>query len=205
MSLYELQRNGGHRIAALLTTFSDAHDRVSMHGVRRVLIERQAESIGLPLEKVFVSPCSTNQEYETKMRATLQRHQRQGVSAVASGDIFLEDLRAYREKNLAQIGMKGLFPIWKRNTNELVRAFLSHGFQAVVCCVDAKVLPRSFAGRRIDPAFLADLPQHVDPCGENGEFHSFVYAGPPFREDIRVTVGEVVTRSHFHYCDLLPA
>jgi len=205
MTLYELQKTGHHQVVSLLTTITDGYDRVSMHGVRRMLLERQAESLGLPLHKIYIAKNCVNQEYESKMGEALAIHQKNGAACVAFGDIFLEDLRKYREQNLSKQGMKGLFPIWRRDTHELVRTFIDLGFKAIVVCVDSKVLAQSFAGKLIDRDFLRQLPASVDPCGENGEFHSFVSGGPIFREEIRFSVGEVVLRDSFYFCDLLPA
>jgi len=205
LALYELQKGGRHQIAALLTTVTEGYDRISMHGVRRALLERQAESLGLPLQKIYISQKASNVEYESKMEAALAEHKSNGIEQVAFGDIFLEDLRAYREKNLARMGMQGLFPIWKRDSRELAETFVQSGFRAVVVCVDPRALDPSFAGKQIDEEFLRQLPAAVDPCGENGEFHSFAFAGPIFRDEIRFTVGEVVSRDGFYFCDLLPA
>ncbi len=205
MTLYELQKTDRHQIASLLTTITEGYDRISMHGVRRTLLERQAESLGLPLHKVYISPGCVNQEYESKMEAALAAHEKNGTQQVAFGDIFLEDLRKYREQNLAKKGWKGLFPIWGRDTTELVRTFLQLGFKAIVVCVDSKVLEPSFAGRLLDADFLQQLPAGIDPCGENGEFHSFVFGGPIFREEIEFSVGEAVLRDSFYFCDLLPS
>jgi len=204
MTLYEIEKTHNYEIATLLTTVTEDYDRISMHGVRRVLLERQAQSLGLPLQKIYISVNSSNQEYESKMEEALRVHQKCGVQRVAFGDIFLADLRKYREENLFKIGMKGLFPIWKRDTRELVRAFVHLGFKAIVTCVDSKVLDRSFVGKPIDEDFLGELPARADPCGENGEFHSFVFAGPLFQEEIKFSVGEVVSRDSFWFCDLLP-
>jgi len=204
MALYEISRGGHHDVAALLTTVTDAYDRISMHGVRRVLLERQVESLGLPLHIVSISPNCTNQEYEAKMDAALAAFQSRGVQQVAFGDIFLEDLRKYREDNLARRRMRGIFPIWKWDTRGLVRAFLGAGFRAVVVCVDTKKLDASFAGREITAEFVRELPENVDPCGENGEFHSFVFDGPLFREPLRFSRGEIVKRDAFCFCDLVP-
>jgi len=204
MALHALQAAGCVRVAALLTTITDEYDRISMHGVRRVLLERQAESIGLPLHPVLIPPQCVNAIYEQRMKAALAGHFARGVRRVAFGDIFLEDLRAYREKNLALAGMEALFPIWKRDTRELARDFVRLGFRAATVCVDARVLDASFAGRELNSAFFADLPAGVDPCGENGEFHTFVFDGPIFRRPIAFRVGEVVTRDGFCFCDLLP-
>jgi uncharacterized protein (TIGR00290 family) len=205
MALYELQRNPDYEISALLTTITEDYDRVSMHGIRRVLVEHQAESLGLPLQKVFISRNTSNEEYESKMRTTLTAFQNKGVSAVVFGDIFLADVRKYREENLAKVGMKGIFPIWKRDTGELAQTFIDSGFKAIVTCIDSKVLNKAFVGRIIDKCFLAELPANVDPSGENGEFHSFLFDGPIFKRKILYTVGEIVLRDSFYFCDLLPA
>jgi uncharacterized protein (TIGR00290 family) len=191
-------------IAALLTTVTETYDRISMHGVRRELLLRQAESIGLPLHEVRIPPQCVNPIYEARMEEALRIHYQAGIRCVAFGDIFLEDLRTYREKNLARIGMKAIFPIWKRETRDLIRQFHSEGFRAITVCIDPKVLAPSFAGGELDDYFFHDLPANVDPCGENGEFHTFVFAGPIFREPIPFTRGEVVDRDGFTYCDLLP-
>jgi uncharacterized protein (TIGR00290 family) len=204
MTLYELRRAGGYDIVALLTTITEGYDRISMHGVRRVLLEQQAASLGLALHEAMISPGCTNAHYEATMRAVLTHYQAQGVTACAFGDLFLQDIRTYRERNLAAVGMKALFPVWGRDTTEFIRSFIALGFKAVVTCVDPRALPPTFAGRVIDERFLRDLPPGVDPCGENGEFHSFVYAGPLFREEVKVTVGQVVLRDGFTFCDLLP-
>ena len=155
-----------------------------MHGVRRALLERQAESIGLPLHPVMIPPQCINDIYEERIRESLEKHFALGVRCVAFGDIFLEDLRAYREKNLARIGMRALFPLWKRDTRELAREFLRLRFRAIAVCVDPRVLDASFAGRELDASFFADLPPGVDPCGENGEFHTYVFDGPIFKAPI---------------------
>ncbi|MDO8683993.1 MAG: diphthine--ammonia ligase [Armatimonadota bacterium] len=205
MALHELQKNANVEIVALLTTVTKDYDRISMHGVRMALLERQSESIGLPLEKVFISKESSNDDYEAAMKATLEKHKAAGVSAVAFGDIFLEDLRKYREDKLAQVGMTGLFPIWKRATSELAQTFIESGFKAIVTCADSQAGAGEFAGRYFDKQLLSDLPPNVDPCFENGECHSFVYDGPIFRRPIAFSVGETVLRDErFYYCDLIP-
>jgi uncharacterized protein (TIGR00290 family) len=191
-------------VAALLTTVTETYDRISMHGVRRELLVQQAQSIGLPLHEVRIPPHCVNPVYEARMEEALRVHYNAGVRTVAFGDIFLEDLRAYREKNLARIGMTALFPIWKRDTRELIRYFHAAAFRAITACVDPKVLDRSFAGRELDEQFFGDLPANVDPCGENGEFHTFVFDGPIFRNPIPVRAGEILERDSFIYCDLLP-
>ena len=204
MALYEIQQRPEYQVASLLTTLTADYDRVSMHGVRRALLEQQAESLSLPLHEVFISKEATNEEYASKMQAALTNFQRTGVSSVAFGDIHLEDVRKYREDNLYKAGMKAIFPIWGRDTAELTRSFIDLGFKAIVTCVDSKVLDKTFAGRIIDESFLAQLPANVDPCGENGEFHSFVFDGPVFNRRIQYTVGQIVLRDSFYFCDLIP-
>ncbi len=204
MAFHALKANQDRRVTALLTTITEEYDRISMHGVRRVLLERQAASIGLPLEPVLIPPQCVNTVYEQRMAKALARHFSNGVRKVAFGDIFLEDLRAYRERNLALIGMEGIFPIWMRDTRALAREFLQLGFRAITVCVNPQALDPSFAGRELDADFFADLPPGVDPCGENGEFHTFVFDGPVFAAPIRFRVGEKVMRDGFCFCDLLP-
>jgi uncharacterized protein (TIGR00290 family) len=205
MALHTLLRLPDVRIVALLTTVTETYDRISMHGVRRELLVQQAESIGLPLHEVRIPPQCVNPIYEARMEEAVRFHYDAGVRSVAFGDIFLEDLRAYREKNLARIGMTALFPIWKRDTRELIRSFHAARFRAIAACIDPKVLDRTFAGRELDDSFFRDLPAGVDPCGENGEFHTFVFDGPIFREPVAVRAGEVLERDSFIYYDLLPA
>jgi uncharacterized protein (TIGR00290 family) len=203
MALHTLLQQSDVRIVALLTTVTEGYERISMHGVRRELLERQAQSIGLPLHEVRIPPQCVNPIYEARMEEALRIHFDQGVRRVAFGDIFLEDLRAYREKNLARIGMTALFPIWKRDTRELIREFHANRFRAVAVCVDPRILAPSFVGRELDQSFFHDLPAHADPCGENGEFHTFVFDGPIFHSLIPVRTGEIVNRDGFVFCDLL--
>jgi uncharacterized protein (TIGR00290 family) len=203
MALHTLLQRSDVRIAALLTTVTEGYERISMHGVRRELLQRQAQSIGLPLHEVRIPPQCVNPIYEARMEEAMRKHFDQGVRRVAFGDIFLEDLRAYREKNLARIGMTALFPIWKRDTRDLIREFHTNRFRAITVCVEPKVLDPTFAGRELDESFFHDLPPHVDPCGENGEFHTFVFDGPIFHSPISVRTGEIVTRDGFAFCDLL--
>ncbi len=206
MALYEIKKAGNYEVAALLTTVTKEYDRVSMHGIRRELLEHQADSIGMPLEKVLIPKNSSNQEYEVQIQKTLEKYLKLGVTRVAFGDLFLEDIRKYREEKLAQLGMSGIFPLWKRDTKELAQTVIRLGFRAVLSCVDSKFLEREFAGREFDEQLLADFPPGVDPCGEYGEFHSFAYSGPIFREDVRFKKGEVVLRDdRFYFCDLIPA
>ena len=205
LALHEINETENYEIAALLTTVTQDYDRISMHGVRRSLLERQAKSLGLPLEKVFISKDTSNEEYESKIREVLVKYLTAGVRSVVFGDIFLEDLRRHREDNLSKVGMEGIFPIWKRDTTELAHTFVELGFKAVITCIDSNALDKIFIGRAFDKQFLSELPPNVDPCGENGEFHTFVYDGPAFAERILHTIGEVVLRENrFYYCDLMP-
>ena len=203
MALYELKRTNTTEIVALLTTVTEGYDRISMHGVRRQLLIEQADSLGYPLEEIAIPQSCSNDIYENRMRAVLERYLSQGVSAAAFGDLFLEDIRAYREERMNRIGMKAVFPLWRRNTADLAQEFIRLGFRAVISCVDTHKLAGEFSGREYDGNFINDLPQGVDPCGENGEFHSFVYDGPIFRWPIEVKRGDVVLREdRFFYCDL---
>lgn len=205
-TLYEIQKTDNYEILGLLTTFAQDYDRVSMHGVQRILLEQQADSLGFPLEKVFISKNASMKDYESKMREVLAKYLTAGVSSVVFGDIFLEDVRKYREDNLSKMGMKGIFPMWKRDTYELAHKFIDLGFQAVITCVDSNILDKNFVGRAFNEQFLSELPSNIDPCGENGEFHSFVYDGPIFQERILYTKGEIVLRENrFYYCDLIPS
>lgn len=203
MALHVLLQQKEFRVAGLLTTVTEGYDRVSMHGVRRSLLRRQAESIGLPLQEVFIPPQCVNPIYEARMEAAMRSAQEQGIQRVAFGDIFLEDLKAYREKNLAKVTMEAIFPIWKRDTKELAASFVRLGFKAKAACIDPRILDRSFAGRELDESFFRDLPTNADPCGENGEFHTFVYDGPIFSQPVKCRTGEVVERDSFVFCDLL--
>ncbi len=204
LALYEILKSGNYEVVSLLTTLTREYDRVTMHGVRRALLEKQAEATGLPLTEMFISPSATNEEYEKQMGEALARFQQQGVTGVAFGDIFLDDLRKYREEKLAGIGMKGIFPLWKRDTTEIIGHFVASGFKAVITCADSRILPMSFAGKYIDGSFLASLPAGIDPAGEKGEYHSFAFGGPLFRRPIAFTMGEVVLRDSFYFCDLVP-
>jgi uncharacterized protein (TIGR00290 family) len=204
LALHTLLQQNNVRIAALLTTVTEGYDRISMHGVRRELLQRQAESLRLPLHEVFIPPQCVNPIYEARMEEALRLFFKQGIRRVAFGDIFLEDLRLYREKNLSRVGMQALFPIWKRDTGELIREFHAARFRSVAVCIDSNALDPSFAGRELVPSFFADLPPTVDPCGENGEFHTFVFDGPIFSRPIGFTLGEVVQRDSFIFRDLLP-
>ncbi len=203
MALHTLLQKKDMRVTGLLTTVTEGYERVSMHGVRVRLLRRQAESIGLPLEEVRIPPQCVNPIYEARMESAMRAARKRGIRKVAFGDIFLEDLRTYRERNLAKVEMEAIFPIWKRDTRELARSFLSLGFRATAVCVDPRVLDRSFAGRELTAEFFAALPSNADPCGENGEFHTFVFDGPIFKQAVKWLAGEVVERDGFIFCDLL--
>lgn len=205
LALYESQQNGNYQITTLLTTLTEDYDRISMHGVRRILLEQQAESLGLPLEKMFISKDTSEEQYESQMRRFLEKHRAGGTSAVAFGDIFLEDLKKRRQDNLAKVNMQAIFPIWKKDTTSLANTFINNGFKAIITCVDSKVLDKKFVGASFDKKFLSQLPATIDPCGENGEFHSFVYDGPIFKNKIPVKTGQITLREdRFYFCDLMP-
>jgi uncharacterized protein (TIGR00290 family) len=204
MALYEIIRSKNYQISALLTTATEDYDRISMHGVRRILLERQAAVLGFPLEKVLIPKNASNDEYESNMGQVLAKYKQAGISSVVFGDIFLEDLRKYREDNLAKLDLQGIFPLWKKDTQELARSFIGLGFKAITTCVDTQTLGSQFVGRKIDEQFLSELPASADACGENGEYHSFVYDGPIFKEKIAFSMGEVVLRDkRFCFCDLI--
>jgi uncharacterized protein (TIGR00290 family) len=207
MALHELLGADDYEVIELMATVSEEYRRVSHHGVREELLDAQAAAIGIPLHKVYLPSgegggCS-NEVYEAIMNRVMDGYKTRAVNAVAFGDLFLEDLRAWREANLAKAGMRGLFPIWKRNTTEVAHEVIRLGYKAYVSCVEAHVGP-GFVGRLYDEKFLNELPSTIDPCGENGEFHSFVFDGPTFRTPVAVEVGELVTRDGRFYADLLP-
>jgi len=203
-ALHMLRKQPELQVVALLTTFNSAADRVAMHAVRRTLVKMQAERTGLPLWEVELPwPCS-NDDYECRMRAVVERAVAEGVDAVAFGDLFLEDIRAYRVRQLAGTGLEPLFPVWGIPTKELAGQMIAGGLRAKLTCVDPAKLDASFAGREFDAALMRELPEGIDPCGENGEFHSFVYEAPVFSSPIAVRTGEVVTRDNFVFADVLP-
>lgn len=226
LALNRLLQDDRYEIVSLLTTCNEHFQRVSMHGVRLELLDAQARAIGLPLEKIFVSQRSSNEEYQQKMSACLLTHKARGVTACAFGDIFLEDLKKWRDDNLAKVGLRGLYPIWKIDSRELIREFFALKFGTVICCANDAYLDEYAVGRNIDEEFIRSLPANVDPCGENGEFHSFAFAGPVFNQPVRFSVGEKIYRpvevTHpsdssyvcpstgprqtkgFWFCDLLP-
>jgi uncharacterized protein (TIGR00290 family) len=204
-ALHEARRAGDVEIVGLLTTVAEAFGRIAMHGVRERLLDLQADALGLPCRKVPIpSPCP-NDVYEREMGRSLEQARGEGVTHVVFGDLFLEDLRQYREAKMRSVGMTCVFPIWKRDTAALAREMIACGLQATLTCIDPRKLDRSFAGRSFDAALLRDLPADVDPCGENGEFHSFVSAGPMFAAPIPIDVGEVVERDGFVFADVIPA
>jgi len=204
LALYEIQKSQRYEIVSLLTTITEGYDRVSLHGVPRTLVEQQAESLGLPLHKVFIPRDCSNEEYQSIMNDTLLKFKEKGISLVVFGDIFLEWVKEYRENNLSKLGMKPLLPVWGRDTDELTQSFIASGFKAVITCVDTRVLDKKFLGRIIDKDFLAQLPPKVDKGGENGEFHSFVFDGPIFKKSIAYKLGKQVSKNSYHFCDLLP-
>jgi uncharacterized protein (TIGR00290 family) len=204
MALQRTLASGQFEVTSLLTTISDSFHRVSMHGVREQLLEMQAESLGLQLQKLMIPYPCPNTVYEEKMRETLQRWKGKGVTHVIFGDLFLEDIRRYREEKLSLLDLTPVFPVWGKDTARLAREMIAAGFRAILSCVDPRKLDPNFAGRQFDSSLLRDLPEGVDPCGENGEFHTFVYDGPIFEKAIRVEVGETVNRDGFQFADLTP-
>jgi uncharacterized protein (TIGR00290 family) len=206
LALHELMRDPRYEVVALMTSVSEEYRRISHHGVREELLDAQARAIGLPLVKIYLpsgqaTPC-TNEVYERIMGAALEDFRARGIYTIGFGDLFLEDLRAWREGNLAKAGMTGVFPIWKRDTRQLARQVIAMGFRAILSCVEGKVGP-GFAGRAFDERLLEDLPDGIDPCGEYGEFHSFVHDGPCFARPVAVTIGQTIIRDGRYYADLL--
>jgi len=202
-SLYVLQQQNQCEIVGLLTTFNREADRVAMHGVRRKLVEAQAQAAGIPLWDVDLpSPCS-NADYECIMRDVCQKAVQAGIEYIAFGDLFLADIREYREKQLKDSGLQPIFPVWGIPTRDLARSMIRSGVKAKLACVDCKCLSAEFVGREFDEKLLSDLPPATDPCGEYGEFHSFVYAGPMFRHHVPIEVGEIVSRDRFVFADLI--
>lgn len=202
-SLHVLRKRGEVEVVGLLTTVNEVYSRVAMHAVRVELLDAQANAVGLPLWKIPIpSPCS-NAQYEAAMLAAIERAKSDGVNTFAFGDLFLEDIRRYREERLRETGVSPIFPIWALPTIELAREMIASGLRARVTCVDPKQLPPSFAGREFDAEFLADLPPGVDPCGERGEFHTFAYDGPMFHYPVPVQSGEIIERDGFVFADLL--
>lgn len=214
LALHAVLQAGNYEVVGLLTTVSEAYGRISMHGVREALLDQQADALGLPLHKVRLPEQVNMEVYDALMHRALKQLVAEGVTHAIFGDLFLEDLKTYREKRLAELNLTGVFPLWQRDTTELAQQFVAQGFRAITVCVNEKQLDSSFVGREMDSVFFASLPKDVDPCGENGEYHSFVYAAPIFAQPIPVQTGEIVRRTlgeandtfdtAFWYADLLP-
>lgn len=203
-ALYKLQQNPAIDLAGLFCTVTKAFDRVAMHGVRVDLLRSQARSIGLPLEVIEIPhPCS-NAEYEAIMGRFVARAKNDNIDCFAFGDLFLEDVRNYRVEKLEGSGIEAIFPLWGIPTDQLVLEMINNGLRMVTTCIDPKKIPAAFIGREFNQEFLDALPDQVDPCGENGEFHSFVFAGPMFSEQIEISVGEIVHRDGYLFADILP-
>ena len=204
LALYEVLKSGMD-VVGLLTTVTQDYDRVSIHGVRRILLEQQAASLGFPVEEMLLAKGAADEDYEQDFLTILRSYRNRGILSVVFGDIFLEDVRKFRDDLLARIGMHGVYPLWKRDSKDLANHFIELGFKAVISVVDGNVLGKEFSGREYDKKLLADLPKGVDPCGENGEFHTFVYDGPIFSKPIPLARGEVVFRENrFWFTDLVP-
>ena len=202
LALHHTLNDERYDVAGLLTTVNEGYRRISMHGVMQPLLEQQAQSIGLQMHIVYVPDNSTNEEYEARMERAMREQKRSGISAIVFGDIFLYEIKKYRENNLSKVGMKGIFPLWGKT--DCYRDFIDLGFKAVVAAADTRLLGEAFPGRLFDADFVSALPKDVDPNGENGEFHTFVFDGPIFRHAIPHTVGEVIQRDGFYYCDIRP-
>lgn len=206
LALRTLQFEKQFDIISLLTTVTGDYERVSMHGVRLPLLEAQAASLGIPVDIIRVPAHASNDQYGRVMEEAMKRWRNHGVQTIAFGDIHLADVRKYREENLEKAGMSAIFPLWEKETRQLAMEFVTSGFRALVTCVDTSMLDGSFSGRELDEGFLADLPRGTDPCGENGEYHSFVYDGPIFRQPVTWRRGESVLRDgRFMFTDVLPA
>lgn len=205
MALDELWRSSAHYVVGLLTTLLEDEERAQIQNVRRALIEEQAAALRLPSYRVYLPKGASNAVYEARLSEALNDFKEHGIESIVFGDLFLEDVRAYREQFLGRLGVTGLFPLWHRDTTLLIQDFLARGYKAITTAVSANFLDRSFAGRVIDQEFLNRLPPHVDPCGERGEFHTFVYGGPLFAEEISFRVGETTAADNHFFCDLLPA
>ena len=203
-ALHSVRQSGELEIVGLLTTISDSFHRISMHGVREALLEAQAVALGLPLHRVRIPTPCPDEVYSDLMRASLAQAKAEGVTSVIFGDLFLEDVRAYREARLREVDMTACFPLWKMDTATLAHQMIKGGLQAIITCIDLNQAPREIIGRAYDEALLASLPASVDPCGENGEFHSFVWDGPMFPRPIDVEAGEIVERDGFLFLDVLP-
>jgi uncharacterized protein (TIGR00290 family) len=205
LALYNIVKDEKFEVSALLTVITEDYDRVSMHGIRRIMLEKQVEYLGYFLEKIFVPKNASDKDYKSQMVSTLQKYLLHGVRSIIFGDIFLEDVKKYREENLSKIDMTALFPLWKKDTFQLAKEFIKLGFKSVITCVDSKSLSKNFVGRVFDKKFLSALPSNVDPMGENGEFHSYVFDGPLFKRRVKFELGDIVLRDgRFYFCDLIP-
>jgi uncharacterized protein (TIGR00290 family) len=224
MALHQMLLSSNYNVTHLLTSVNSAYDRISMHGVRKSLLQQQAEAIGLPLNTTELGEQPGMEEYEQCMQNAVLKLIDSGCTHAVFGDIFLEDLRQYRENKLHELGVQCVFPLWKQDTSELMKAFIAAGFRAIVVCVDERYVDKSFCGRIIDESFLRDLPAGVDACGENGEYHTFVFEGPIYRRPILFEIGDIVYRKYrtpsdsdscrttsdathtgFYFCDILPS
>ncbi|WP_409275127.1 diphthine--ammonia ligase [Neobacillus sp. SCS-31] len=201
-ALYKLLQSDQYIVDFLFTTITEEYNRVSIHGVRESLLDKQAESLGFPLRKLYIPANCSNEVYRARMSGMLELLKKDGVTTVMFGDILLEDVKEYRAGQVREHGLKGVFPLWGQNTEALIQQFLSLGFQTITTCIDTEKLSDEFLGRVIDERFLNELPATVDPCGENGEFHTFCFAGPLFKRKVDFTLGEKVEKGRFHFCDL---
>ncbi len=204
LALHRVLAAREYKVEALLTTVTSGYDRISMHGVRTTLLEEQARALGLPLVTAIIPQRATNEQYEESMVRALVGFFGRGMKHVICGDLFLEEIREYRDRLFSRVGMQGVYPLWLEDTRALADEFISAGYRAVLCCVDPKVIPEEMSGREYDGALLEELPDGVDPCGENGEFHTFVYDGPIFSSPVKMRKGECVTRDGFRFADMLP-
>jgi len=200
-ALWTLRQQGLYDVRYLFTTLNAGYQRVSMHGVREALLDEQARQLGIPLKKAYLQEHASMEDYNKMMQEQMEGMLKEQISHAVFGDIFLEDLRQYREAQLAKVGMQGVFPIWKQDSRSLLKQIIAAGFRAIIVCANARYLDASFAGRILDEQFLEDLPPNVDPCGENGEFHTCVYDGPIFSHPIHVESEETVDRDGFIYTD----
>ena len=203
-ALWKLQQDADYEVVGLLTTLTEGYDRVSMSGVRRELLRRQASALGLPVHDVWIPPQCINPTYEARMGEAVRQLKETGVEAVAFGDLFLEDIREYREQQMATTGLSCVFPIWGEDTFRLSHRMIESGFRAILVCVDPRQVPDGLVGRAYDETLLADLPASADPCGERGEFHTFVWDAPNFKSPIEVRPGEIVERDGFFFADVIP-
>jgi uncharacterized protein (TIGR00290 family) len=205
LALAELLASPDYDVRGLLTTVTETYDRISMHGVRRELLRAQAQALNLPLTEISIPPECVNETYQQRMQAACLAYKSQGIHHMAFGDLYLEDIRAYRDEQLAKVEMTAIYPIWGRNTTELAHDFIERRFSAILCCIDPAQISADYCGRDYDEALLSDLPASCDPCGENGEFHTFVHNAPIFSHPIPCTKGEIVLRDKFWFCDIVPA